>query len=115
MSLIIFHEKQEVQESLDNYLDLYYNRQMNYFASDLLEKGLSHTDLKKGISKAMMAAESAGMELRKHFQLTYTQRGGSLISDCKLSKLGYAMVLLNAPVENPVVARWQVKVLNNFL
>jgi hypothetical protein len=115
MNLIIFHEKQDIQESLDNFLDLYYNSQMSYFASDLMEKGLSHTDIKKGIGKAMVAAESAGIDLRKHFQLTYTQRNGSLISDCKLSKLGYAMVLLNAPIENPVVARWQVKVLNNFL
>lgn len=115
MNLIIFHEKQDIQESLDNFLDVYYNSQMSYFASDLMEKGLSLIDIKKGVSKAIMASKSAGIDIRKHFQLTYTQRNGALISDCKLSKLGYAMVLLNAPVENPVVARWQVKILNNFL
>lgn len=115
MNLIIFHEEQALEESLDHFLNLYYSGQMNYFASDLLEKGLSYADIKKGIQKALIAAESAGIELRKHFQLTYTQRSGALISDCKLSKLGYAMVLLNAPAENPVVAQWQIKVLNNFL
>ena len=115
MAIIVYHENYDLQESLDNFLNLHFSSQMKYFASDLLEKGLSPTEVSRAIRRAMVAAESGGLELRKHFQLTYTERGGVLLKDCKLSDLGYAMVLLNAPAENPIAGKWQLKVLSKML
>ncbi len=115
MGLIIYHEKYDIHDALENYLNFHYASQMKYFASDLLEKGLSPKDIKQAIQRAMLAAKSAGIEIEKHFSLTYTGRAGVVISDCKLSSLGYAMLLLNAPAENPIVGQWQVKILQKIL
>jgi hypothetical protein len=55
------------------------------------------------------------MELRQHFFPVYTQVDGMLMNDCKLSQLGYGLVLLNADVNNPNTAQWQVRVMKFYL
>jgi len=45
----------------------------------------------------------------------YSELNKTIVKDCKLSKLGYAMVLLNADPEYAVVGQWQLKVLKEFL
>jgi hypothetical protein len=115
MELVIYHKEYNSSESLDNFLDLYFNKEMKYFAGDLLKEGLSPADIKEAIQRAIAAGGAAGLEIRKHFAPVYSQVNGELIYDCKLSRLGYAMVLLNARPELPIVGEWQLKVLNHFL
>ncbi|WP_339627845.1 hypothetical protein [uncultured Maribacter sp.] len=52
--------------------------------------------------------------MRKHFRPVFSGIGNEIISDCKLSRLGYGLVLLNADAEISVVALWQVDILNKF-
>ena len=115
MELIIFQKESGFSESFENFLDLYLNKEMKYFASDLLEEGLSPADIRAAILRALTAGKAGGLEIRKHFSLVYSQKNGALIYDCKLSSLGYAMVLLNAPPEFPIVGEWQLKVLRHFI
>jgi hypothetical protein len=115
MELIIYHKEYDSSESIENFLDLHFNKGMEFFAGDLLKEGLSPSDIKEAIQRAMAAAGAAGLEIRKHFAPVYSQLNGGLIYDCKLSRLGYAMVLLNARPELPIVGEWQLKVLNHFL
>ena len=115
MELIIYHKEYESSESLENFLDLYFTKRMEYFAGDLLKDGLSPSDIKEAIQRAMEAGRAAGLEIRKHFAPIYSQINGGLVFDCKLSRLGFAMVLLNARPEIPIVGEWQLKVLKHFL
>ena len=115
MNMIVYQEVYELEESLDNFLDLLFSEQMGYFASDLLKNDLTPTEITDAVRKAMTAAKSAGLNLRRHFHLRYSDYRGALIKDCKLSRFAYALVLLNLDVRKPFVAKWQVKVLERFL
>ena len=114
MSIIIYQEQYDLEEVLDNFQALYFGSQMKYLASDLLNNGLTSADIKQAIQRAMTIAETSGMEIRKHFQPVFTQCSTGIVRDCKLSRLGYAMVLLNARPELPIVGEWQRRVLERF-
>ena len=115
MELIIYHKEYNSNDSLENFLDLFFNREMEYFAGDLLKEGFSPSDIKEAVKRAIAAGGAAGLEIRKHFAPVYSQVNEGLIYDCKLSRLGYAMVLLNARPELPIVGEWQLKILRHFL
>lgn len=100
----------------DNYQQFksnWYGRQMTYLASDLLEMGLTPLEIKEAISKAILVCKKSGGEVVQHFQPLYTHHENGIIRDCKLSKTGYGLVLLNANVNNEFVAQWQMVLLQN--
>lgn len=115
MDVIIYREDYDTETSIEHFLNALFQQQLTYFASDLLEHGLSPASITNAVRKAMLAARAAKLNLRQHFQLLYTATHENLIRDCKLSRLGYALVLLNADVKNPMTASWQIKVLKHFL
>lgn len=115
MEIVIFQQEKNLEESLGDFRDLYYSRRMKYFASDLLNEGLSLAEIHMAVQKAMATCKTAEMEIRQHFIPVYTQVNGNLLNDCKLSRLGYGLVLLNAETHNPIAARWQIKVMRDFL
>ena len=99
---------------MEIFLDFYYGLEMQFLASDLLKKGLSPKEISVAVIKAIKTGKSSGIEIRKHFMPVFTEVNKSIISDCKLSKMGYGLVMLNANSELSYVAKWQIKVLNNF-
>jgi len=115
MKVITYHEEYDLPAPLEDFLALLFGQQLTYFASDLLSHGLSPSAVTEAVRKAMLAARAANLNLREHFQLMYTASQDKLIRDCKLSNLGYALVLLNADVKNTTVANWQVKLVMQFL
>lgn len=114
MELIIYKEFYKIEDSIDNFCTLYYNLQMDFLASDLLDEGLSPQQITDGVLRAMKVGAASNMEIRKHFMPVFTQLKNGIISDCKLSKLGYGMVLLNASPDLPSVGKWQIKVLEKY-
>jgi len=96
-------------------LDFYYSLEMNFFASDLLDQGLSPKQISDAVLKAIKAAKSSGIEIRKHFMPVFSQRDHNVIRDCKLSRMGYGLVLLNADVDLSLVGRLQVSIMKSFL
>jgi len=108
-TLLIYQKEYGESQSMDDFRDLYLGIQLKYFASDLLREGFTPQDIREAVQKAMTACKTASLEVRKHFSLVYTQVSGGSIYDCKLSKFGYALVLLNARPDIPIVARWQAK------
>ncbi len=115
MKLKIYQKVYDLHESLEEFLNAFHQHHMYYLASDLLDKCLSPTDITDAVRRAMLAAKNAGMDVRRHFSPVYTQYDSSIIRDCKLTGLGYALVLLNASPANPAVAKWQLKVLQGVM
>jgi hypothetical protein len=114
MKLQIYSKEYDRADSINNFISFYYNLRMNFLASDLLGKGLSPEQITDAIIKAIKVGESSGIEVQKHFMPVFTQRNGEIISDCKLSQLGYGLLLLNADSELPAVGEWQVKILEFY-
>jgi hypothetical protein len=115
MEVIIYREEYNNVDAIDNFVNFYNNINMKYLASDLLERGLSPKQISEAILKAIRVGKSSGLAMEKHFLPVFTQVNSEIISDCKLSQLGYGLLLLNADVELTVVSNWQVSLLESFL
>lgn len=101
--------------SIDSFMDFYYSLQMKFLASDLLRQGLSPIQIGDAVIKAINVAKSSGMNVRENFKPVFSSIANEVISDCKLSRLGYGLVLMNAETKFSAVAKWQRKVLEDFL
>jgi hypothetical protein len=101
--------------SIDDFLNLYYSLSMRHLASDLLEKGLSPKQINQAVISAIKIANSSGLETRKHFKPMFSGTKQDIVKDCKLSHLGYGLVLLNADRDLSVVGMFQVGLLEEFL
>lgn len=115
MEILVYKRIYDPVNSIEDFLDFYYAFRMNYLASDLLKKGLSPVQILEAVSRAMKIGSSAGLELREHFLPLFTEVNHEIIRDCKLSRLGYGLVLLNADPDLSPVGKWQVKLLENYL
>ncbi len=100
-----------IEKVLDDFLQTFYSRQLNFLASDLLDKDYSPEDIVVALKKAMKICRKAGMDVDQHFMPLYTGRDGTSICDCKLSLVGYRLLLLNANPDNPATAAFQMKLL----
>ena len=64
---------------------------------------------------AIKIANSSGIESYKHFMPVFSGTDETIIQDCKLSNLGYGLVLINADANLPVVGEFQVAILKKYL
>lgn len=99
---------------LENFLDQVYQNNMSLLASSLMEKGLSPDEINEAVARAYNVCEAAGISTRQHFCFLYTQYNQGLMRDCKLTKMAYQLVLLNANTKNKEVASFQLKVLSKY-
>lgn len=115
MEIMLSTREYRTANSIADFLDFYYSLHLDHLASDLLEKGLTPNQINDAITKAMNAGKSSGIDLRKHFMPVFSGTDKEIIRDCKLSHLGYGLVLMNADTGLPVVGDFQVTVLRNYL
>jgi len=108
---VILYQNSEETNAFQHFLDTLRSSQLLYLASDLLDNGLSPKDLTEAIQRAMTVCKTGGKNIKDHFLPIYSSYRGKLVNDCKLSSLGYALVLLNARGDNRSVAEWQLELL----
>lgn len=114
MELIIYNKNYDNAYTINHFVDFYYSLQMKYFASDLLKKGLSPKQISDAVAMAVKIASSAGIVIHKHFMPVYSAKDKEIIKDCKMSYLGYGLVLMNANPNLSAVGNFQVSVLKEF-
>ena len=114
MDLLIYQTEYHQADAIETFLDFYYNIRLDHLASDLLKEGLSPEQISDAVLKAMNVGKSSGLEIQQHFMPVFTDMKREIINDCKLSKLGYGLVLLNADTEVSTVGQWQIKVLEAY-
>lgn len=115
MDLLIYQKEYHQADAIEHFLGFYYNLKLSHLASDLLEEGLSPKQISDAVLKAIKVGKSSGLEIRQHFMPVFTDLKREIISDCKLSQLGYGLVLLNADPDQKAVGKWQIKVLESYL
>jgi len=115
MEITIFTKEYKIADSIAHFMDFYYNLRLKYLASDLLEEGLSPKQINDAVVKAITVGKSSGMDIGQHFRPVFSGINQEIIRDCKLSHLGYGLVLMNADIELPTVGDFQVSVVKNYL
>lgn len=115
MQLSVYSRINNPTNSIDTFMEFYYISQMKYLASDLLIKGFSNKQISTAVSKAIKIAYHSGVEIHQHFMPFYGAVTNQIIKDCKLSDLGYGLVLLNADADIALVGDFQIGLLKTFL
>ena len=106
----VFRTQTYRNQSLELFLDMVHTSQMTYWASDQLSKGLKPDDIRQAVRRGMMACKNGGLDFHRHFKMMYTSSNqGVSFDDCKRTKLGYRLTILNANPRNKYVARVQIK------
>lgn len=115
MELLIYTRKQNQPDAIHSFVDFYYSLKMNHLASDLLDKDLSPKQISDAVALAIKVANTSNIEVYKHFMPVFSGINQSVIEDCKLSDLGYGLVLMNADVNLSAVSEFQVDVLKRYM
>tara|TARA_R110002167_G_scaffold54748_2_gene155939 strand:- start:913 stop:1278 length:366 start_codon:yes stop_codon:yes gene_type:complete len=115
MEISIYTLENKKMDSIANFLEFYYSFRLKHLASDLLEQGLSPTQITEAVVKAMTVGKSSGLDMDQHFRPVFTGIQKQVVSDCKLSHLAYGLVLMNADSELQVVGDFQISVLQEYI
>lgn len=115
MDLVVYHDGLfEESESFSDFLDSLRARSMNYLASSLLEEGLSPRDIVEAVRRATTVCRTGGLPVEEHFKPVYSSYRGSLVRDCKLSRIGFLLTAINARPDHDLTARWQIRLLEKL-
>lgn len=115
MELLIYTQKYDQADAIHNFMDFYHSLNMKHLASDLLDEGLSPKQISEAVVAAIKIAKVSKLETNAHFMPVFSGIRQTVIEDCKLSHLGYGLVLMNADSNLAVVGEFQVDVLQQYL
>ena len=114
MELLIYTQKYDQADAIHNFMDFYHSLNMKHLASDLLDKGLSPKQISEAVVRAVKIAKVSQLEPNAHFMPVFSGIHQTVIEDCKLSDLGYGLVLMNSDSSLAVVGEFQIDVLQRY-
>lgn len=98
---------------LDDIRDIFISRRLIHYAGSLKERCLlNDTELESAVQKALTVCVTAGINPEEHFRHIFVYSGEVLGKDWLVSDLGLQLIMLNADIGNPIVARLQVELLS---
>ncbi|MEO9485238.1 MAG: hypothetical protein ABJG47_17395 [Ekhidna sp.] len=102
-------------EVLSNLAEALRNKELAYSASSLMQTSLDQ--ISETVNRAIKVCLAQKIPVNEHFKRVYIVDAETheIIRDWKLSRLGYALVLLNGNTENPLVANTQIELLRVLL
>jgi hypothetical protein len=113
-SLVVYTSYYDNHSSfMDELEEKLVERTLTHYASQLLENCLhDESDLETALQKAVIAMNTVQPPASNHFRKIFISRGAEVVTDWLVSDLGLRLIILNADVSNPVVARLQVEILS---
>jgi|SRR5882672_633838 len=114
-SLVLYPSYFELHSAiLDDIEDKLGDMAFTHYASQLLENGLrGEEELEAALDKAITALRAAHLPAYKHFREVFICKQEGVSKDWLVSDLGFRLIIMNADVSNPAVAKWQVEVLSS--
>ena len=97
---------------LDEFEERVVDSSLHHYASELLDKGLhDEAELEDALHKAMTALCAAHLPCQRHIKKVFISYGDNIRNDWRVSDLALGLIIMNADVSNPLVARLQVELL----
>lgn len=115
MVLTIFGHESKPMDSIAFFLDYYYTSNLSFMASDLLRSGLTPNQISEAVDRAVTVGKASGLKLHQHFKPLFSGVDNEIIKDCRLSRLAYGLVLMNADIDLKVVGNFQLCLLQQYL
>ncbi|WP_439882966.1 hypothetical protein ACSX1A_07310 [Pontibacter sp. MBLB2868] len=106
-----------VNTSLDDFLDSMADRNLTFYASDLLQvTGYeSMEELSQALKRATEVCNCMHLPLRENFKVVYRSKAGSVVQDWRLSPMAYLLMVINSNSQNDLVAQLQVEMVKRVL
>lgn len=99
---------------MDEFEESLIERTLTHYASQLLKSCVEdESELEAAIQKALTALNTVHLPASHHFKKIFISLGPEVKTDWLVSDLGFRLIILNADVSNPVVARLQVEMLSS--
>jgi hypothetical protein len=113
-SLIIYPSYFDIHSSvMDEFEERLVEQTLTHYASQLLEICLyDESELETALQKAVTAMNTVQPPASNHFRKIFISRGAEVKTDWLVSDLGLRLIILNADVTNPIVARLQIEILS---
>lgn len=92
-------------------------QELTYCASELSGelRDPPPSELSIAIERAMKVCKGCGLPLNAHFKSFYRDVDGTIHQDWKLSKIAYCLTIMNGNVDNPLVAKTQLKLVEELV
>ena len=110
-------EDAKINSSLEDFLDSLADKNLNYYASDLMHlTGCESMDeLGTALKRATEVCTCMHIPLRENFKVVFRPQNGELVQDWRLSPMAYMLMVLNADAHNNLVAHLQVELVKRIL
>ena len=115
--MLITIEHTNLNSSLENFLDSLADKNLTYYASDLLQlTGCKSMDeLGGALKRATEVCTCMHIPLRENFKVVFRPQNGELVQDWRLSPMAYMLMVLNSDAQNDLVAHLQVEMVKRML
>jgi hypothetical protein len=114
-SLNIARYQLATPSGLDDFTEMIRLIHLRYTTGHLVMAGVTPEEVSEAISKAMQVCHFNGIDPSGHFHAMYVfnEKTHNTYCDWRMSRQGFALVLMNVPAINSVIARWQWEMVNS--
>jgi hypothetical protein len=101
---------------LDDFIEAIQLIQFQFNSRHLIMAGLHPDEIQDAINRAMKVCTINHVDTTDHFRVLYlfNNEKGGIYSDWQMTREGFMLVVLNTPVTNSTIARWQWKLINRM-
>ncbi len=102
---------------INSFLDSLAERNLKYYASDLLEKHgcKNHEELDQAVKRATEVCSCMHLPLNENIKAVYRSQNGQVVQDWRMSPMAYMLLVINADSRNQLVAQMQVELVKRVL
>ena len=101
---------------LDDVREILLSRHLIHYACSLQERCmLDDNQLENAVQRALRVCIAAGISPTEHFRKIFVYAGSDIRQDWLVSDLGLQLIMLNADISNPIIARMQIELLSHTL
>lgn len=105
-----------VPDVLDDFAGIIHSIEFKFNTNHLLMAGIRPGEINEAVSRAMRVCRLNAVETTEHFRPLYIfdKDQGNTYCDWKMTRQGFTLVLMNAPVTHMAIAQWQWQVINTL-
>ena len=110
-------EQLQYSNLINGFLDSVAERNLKFYASDLLEKHgcQSREELGQAVKRATEVCSCMHLPLQENIKTVYRAQNGQVIQDWRLSPMAYMLLVINSDARNQLVAHLQVELIKRAL
>lgn len=107
----------ETSHELEDFAEIIHSIEFRYNTAHLALAGLKAGEIGQAINQAMKVCLFNGIDTAEHFRPFYVfdEKRGGTYCDWRMTRQGFTLVVLNAPVLHMTIAHWQWELINKLM